>query len=90
MNNLRAGIRETESLAAALASSYTSLQREDKFRDISDFVSTFELLYEDFPTSVSKEASRKERKENSYNSTTLVYGEISFQPFAKVYKNIID
>jgi hypothetical protein len=44
----------------------------------------FNQLYERYPTEVSKAASRKERQENNYSSTSLTYGETSFGAFTQV------
>lgn len=48
----------------------------------------FQLLFREHDTAVAKEASRKERKENGYISSTLVYGEVDFDPFTALLQQL--
>jgi hypothetical protein len=50
-------------------------------RDLSIALSD---LYKSLPLDAVTAMSRKERKDNNYNSSCLVYGEISYEPFTAV------
>ena len=76
---------DIEMLAAELSSTFNSLGTAD-VQDSVENEGMFEALYENFPISVGKAASRQERKDNNYTCTTLVYGEITYRPFAEVIK----
>lgn len=52
-------------------------QKRDK-KDI------FDDLFCDLSLIKATDMSRKERKENNYQSSTLVYGEIEYSPFVEV------
>lgn len=54
---------------------------EEKSNVMTTLDEIFTTLYSEYPHSVAKETSRRERKDNDYISMSLVYGEISFQPF---------
>lgn len=57
-----------------------------------NLVRTSQTIYDDlvqtFPTQVGKAASKKEREELNLTSSTLVYGEISFEAFAITLEKI--
>jgi hypothetical protein len=42
-------------------------------------------LYRELPFEVARDASKKERAENNFTSTSLTYGEITYMGFAEVY-----
>lgn len=44
----------------------------------------FEMLYADHPLTVSRQASRAERRDKQYVALSFVYGEIAFAPFRSV------
>ncbi|CAK4074919.1 unnamed protein product [Aphanomyces euteiches] len=46
-------------------------------------------LYKDFPTHVAKQISKDERRAQGYTSTTLVYGEIDFGAFRRLFLSIL-
>ena len=50
----------------------------------------FEHLYEDVPMHVAKMESRKEREESGLTVPSLTYGEILFQPYALMFKELYD
>jgi hypothetical protein len=54
------------------------------------YETVFEGLYEEFPLALGKETSRSERERRGYRSSTLVYGEIAFRPFAEQFQKIFD
>merc|ERR1740117_57760 len=57
-----------------------------------DFVKQQEKVYaqliEDHPVSVGKKASARERDKNDLRASTLVYGEIKFEPYAITLQKI--
>lgn len=79
---------DTASLAAELADAYGGLDEasHDTERtapiDVADAGRLYRELWSNFPRFAGKIASRGERESKSYTSTTLVYGEIEFEPFA--------
>ena len=54
------------------------------------YATVFEGLYEECPLAMGKETSRDERERCGYRSSTLVYGEIAFGPFAEQFLKIFD
>lgn len=52
--------------------------------------SCWNYLYTKYTTDVAKLSSRKEREENGFISTTLVYGEIDYSPFVALLKRLQD
>jgi hypothetical protein len=47
-------------------------------------------LYKDHDNELGKRVSRDERQQNNYKSPTLVYGEITFLPFAEHFMKLKD
>lgn len=45
----------------------------------------YEELYENYSFEISRDASKKERELNQYTSSSLVYGEITYESFGRVY-----
>eukprot|EP00607_Mallomonas_marina_P010650 CAMPEP_0182422536 /NCGR_PEP_ID=MMETSP1167-20130531/8274_1 /TAXON_ID=2988 /ORGANISM="Mallomonas Sp, Strain CCMP3275" /LENGTH=251 /DNA_ID=CAMNT_0024600695 /DNA_START=147 /DNA_END=899 /DNA_ORIENTATION=+ len=75
-------------LALELSKKFNELQRDVETKQVADASELFDELFEEFPITYGKAVSRKEREENSYVSTTLVYGEISFEPFAQLFHSL--
>ena len=71
-------------LANELSIKYNQIEKDEEFEDITEAERMFNIIYDEFPINYSKAVSRKERERNDYSSTTLVYGEINFRPFADV------
>eukprot|EP00602_Paraphysomonas_sp_CaronLab_P005632 CAMPEP_0185028220 /NCGR_PEP_ID=MMETSP1103-20130426/13860_1 /TAXON_ID=36769 /ORGANISM="Paraphysomonas bandaiensis, Strain Caron Lab Isolate" /LENGTH=244 /DNA_ID=CAMNT_0027562573 /DNA_START=66 /DNA_END=800 /DNA_ORIENTATION=+ len=53
-----------------------------------DFTWVFNELFKDHQFESSRDASKKERDENHYTATSLVYGEIAYEPFAEQFLKI--
>jgi hypothetical protein len=49
-----------------------------------DFLPFYDQLFEEYPFGRSRDVSKNEREKNHYNSTSLVYGEITYESFAEV------
>lgn len=53
----------------------------DNYRD---YTSYYEQLFQDYPFEKSRDISKNEREKHNYLSTSLVYGEITFDSFVQV------
>jgi hypothetical protein len=55
-----------------------------------DYLPFYEELFQDYPWTKSRDISKNEREMNHYTSTSLVYGEITYESFAKVLSFIVE
>lgn len=84
----RSSLIATKKLAEDLSKKFFEVKMEDERIDYQDAVELFDALYVEYPIAYGKAVSRQERESFEYHSTTLVYGEINFLPFARHFRKI--
>uniref|UniRef100_A0A7S1U404 Histone-lysine N-methyltransferase, H3 lysine-79 specific n=1 Tax=Phaeomonas parva TaxID=124430 RepID=A0A7S1U404_9STRA len=72
----------SSNLANELAETYANMAQIEEL-DAWTAKALYDRLVEPFPEGLGKETSRAERQVQNLNSSTLVYGEITFDPFAE-------
>jgi len=85
LNKLKQATAESQQIQAEEADAVIAEGMRAMSLSIDDFkrpYSVYKMLTMDYPTTVGKAVSKKEREEKSMRTSTLVYGEINFQPFA--------
>ena len=75
----------TAALAVELANRFRSLP---EVSPSVPYESQFAALFSHLPETAGKIASRQERDENNYQSSTLIYGEIDYRAFAQQFLKI--
>ena len=75
---------EKQALAEELASEFMQIEAGK----LPDSSVAFEKLYENFPCETARVISRRERETLDYVESSLTYGEITFEPFKRIFERL--